>query len=101
MEPSTVVEFSVVLDDEAIAANNHVVDTSNWESHRVGKESPSPSDAVAVVPDVEGGDRNLRLLVTLAIVESLLAGESNRAKLRNISELTHRSGQVHIQGSQP
>jgi len=101
LEPSTVVEFSIVLDDEAIAANNHVVNTSNWESHGVCKESPSPSDAVAVVPDVEGRDRNLWLLLALANVESGLVGESNRAKLRRISKSTYRSSWVHLQGSQP
>ena len=85
MEPSTVVEFSIVLDNEAIVANNHVVNTSNRESPGVGSESPSPSNTVAIVEDIESSDVNLRLENALAIVESGLVRESDRAKLRRIS----------------
>ena len=79
LEPSTVVEFRVVLLDLAISVDLHVVDSVDGEWQ--GDDSPSPGNGVAVNPDVEDIDGDLRLEDTLTVVESGLAVEGDGAKL--------------------
>lgn len=81
LEPGAAVEFGVVFLDLAIAVDQHVVDTGDRVRISVGQESPSPRDGVASVPDVKSINRDLGLKYTLAVIESLLAGESNGTKL--------------------
>lgn len=81
LQPRTVVKFGVVLLDLAIAVDDHVVDAVDRERARSGAESPSPGDAAAVVPHVEGRHAHFGLEDTLTIVKEFLGRESDRAKL--------------------
>lgn len=85
LEPSTAVKLSVVADELARGwADGESVDTNNGESS--GGNLPSPGDGVTIVPQVQGldGDLGLSSLATLWVVESSLAGEGDRAKLKQI-----------------
>ena len=86
LEPGTVVEFGILLLDQALVVDDHVVDTSDWERSRCSGRDlrgdlPSPCDILASVEDVQGVDLNLRLEDTLTIVESSLVGERDGAEL--------------------
>ena len=97
LEPGPVVEFSIVLGNEAVAANLHVVDTVDgvWERN----DSPSPGDGAAVMPDVEDLNCDLGLQDTLAVVESALAVEGDGAKLEiNVSDYDYSRGNLELTG---
>lgn len=82
VDPCTIVKLSVVLLDQTLAVDLHVVDTVNWKSvGDLGSNRPSPGDGGAVVPDVKSGNNNFGLEDTLAVVESGLVGEGNSAEL--------------------
>jgi hypothetical protein len=89
LEPGAVVEFGVVLLDQALVVDFHVVDAVDrvWQ----GNDSPSPGDGVAVVPDVEDGDGDFRLENTLAVVESGLAVEGDGSELAEQSVRVDRN----------
>jgi hypothetical protein len=66
LEPSAVVELGVLLVDEALVVDLHVVDADNWVwDWGVGGDLPSPGDVSASVPDVESLGGYFRLAETL------------------------------------
>ena len=82
LDPSTVVELGVVLLDQALVVDDHVVDAVDWIwLLGGGGDLPSPGDVLASVPDVQSVDLNLRLVEPLAGIEGSLVGESNGSKL--------------------
>ena len=52
LEPGTIVELGIVLDELAIVTDNKLVDTNNGKGSRL--DNPSPSDSVAGIPYVQG-----------------------------------------------
>ena len=80
-EPCTVVKLSVVLLDQTLVVDDHVVHTSDGQCAREGQEAPSPRDGLAVMEYVEGGNCDFRLEDTLTIVEGSLIGEGDGAEL--------------------
>lgn len=80
-QPGAIVELGVVLDDlGTIVTDDECVDTLNAGLRHSGK-AVSPGDGVAAIPRVEGLNGDFGLAIALALVESLLAGESYSAKL--------------------
>lgn len=102
LEPSAVVELSILLADLALLVDDHVVDAIDWErSLGGGGNLPSPGDVSASVPDVQGLGLDLRLINTLTNVEGGLAGESDGAKLRMSVRFRLQSRGGNLQGCQP
>jgi hypothetical protein len=102
LEPGTVVELDVVLLDETIVVDHHVVDADDWVGADLGDggDLVAPGDVLAVVEDVEGVDLDLRLELALAHIESLLIREGDRAE-RLAGHEVDRVGdvdEVHSQG---
>ena len=86
LEPGTVIELSILLLDQALVVDDHIVDAVDWErswcsGRDLWGDLPSPCDILASVEDVQGVNLDLRLENTLAVVESSLGGEGDRAEL--------------------
>ena len=97
--PGGVVELGILLLDEAILVDLHVVETDD-RVRVLGKRGdlPAPGDGVAVVEDVEGLGLDLRL-AALAEVEGSLVGEGSSAQ-RDAGHVVDRVGDIDEVGGE-
>ena len=87
LEPSTVVKLGIVSLNKTIIIDLHIVDAMDRVGSSLGERSDavSPGDTLAVVPDVESLNVNLRLENSLAIVEGRLVCKCDGAELNQLS----------------
>ena len=82
LQPSPIIEFRILLLNQALIVDDHVIDAIDWVwCLGLRGDLPSPGDVAAAVPDVEGVDDDFGLEDALPVVEGCLVGEGYGTEL--------------------